>query len=124
VLPYDRKVAEAFPGGIGVHNCAWNADGYVPHYATLPRVTYVDMGLESDLAAAQRAFPGGRRALMYTPMEIKEKPVEEIEKDLERVARDYGPCDLVCADIESGTPDAKVHQVIDLCEKLSEKHAA
>lgn len=123
VLPRDRRLAEAF-SMVGVHNCAWNADAYVPHYATLPRVAYIDMGMESDLVEAKRAFPAGRRALMYTPMDLKEKALEEIEGDLDRIAREYGPCDLVCADIESGTPDQRILDLFDLCERLSDKHAA
>ena len=123
VLPYDRRIAEAFRM-IGVHNCAWNADAYVPHYATLPRVAYVDMGLESDLVQAKQAFPTARRAIMYTPMALKAKPLDEIERDLDRIAREYGPCDLVCADIESGTPDARVLALFDLCERLSDTYGA
>jgi hypothetical protein len=123
VLPRDRRLAEAF-SMIGVHNCAWNADAYVPHYATLPRVAYVDMGLESDLVEAKQAFPTARRALMYTPMDVKEKPLEQIEKDLDRIAREYGPCDLVCADIESGTPDQRILELFDLCDRLSTTYGA
>jgi hypothetical protein len=121
VLPYDRRIAESF-SMIGVHNCAWNADPYVPHYATLPNVAYIDMGLESDLATAKEAFPTARRALMYTPMDIANKSSEALAADLERIAREYGPCDLVCADIDVDTPDERVHEVIDLCEDLSEKY--
>ena len=61
---------------------------------------------------------------MYTPMDLKEKPLGEIEKDLDRIAREYGPCDLVCADIESGTPDQRILDLFDLCERLSDEHAA
>jgi hypothetical protein len=61
---------------------------------------------------------------MYTPMDLKEKALEEIEGDLDRIAREYGPCDLVCADIESGTPDQRILELFDLCERLSDKHAA
>jgi hypothetical protein len=82
------------------------------------------MGLESDLVQAKQAFPGARRALMYTPMELKETPLEQIERDLDRIAREYGPCDLVCADIESGTPDAKVLALFDLCARLSDTYGA
>ncbi|GMR23859.1 MAG: hypothetical protein BMS9Abin37_2333 [Acidobacteriota bacterium] len=121
VLPHDRKLAEAF-ATVGVHNCAWNADAYVPHYATLPGVGYIDMGLESDLVEAKRAFPKARRALMYTPMDVREKPVETIEQDLDRFAREYGPCDLVLADIESGTSDQRILDIFDLCERLSDKY--
>ena len=123
VLPCDRRVAEAF-SAIGVHNCAWNADPYVPHYATLPEVAYIDMGLESDLPSARAAFPQARRALMYTPMDVKEKTSAQLRDDFERIARDYGPCDIVFADIDLGVPDARVHELIDLCGEISDRHAA
>lgn len=120
-LPFDRRIAETF-GLIGIHNCAWNADAYIQHYATIPNVGYIDMGLESDLATAKNAFPDARRAIMYTPMEVANKTLAEIRKDLERIAYEYGPCDIVFADIESDTPDERVIQVIELCEQLSAEH--
>jgi hypothetical protein len=36
-----------------------------------------------------------------------------------RIVRDYAPCDLVLADIEAGTPDDRVLQVLAMCEELS-----
>ncbi len=122
VLPHDRRIAEAF-SMVGVHNCAWNADPYVPHYATLPHVAYIDMGLESDLVQARAAFPHARRAVMYTPMDVERKTFEQLASDIDRIAREYGPCDLVFADIDCGVPDQRIHELIDLCEKTSEKYA-
>lgn len=119
VLPFDQRLAGAF-SMIGVHNCAWNADPYVPHYARLRAVAYIDMGLESDLAAAKAAFPTARRALMYTPMDVKEKTSVQLRTDLERIAREYGPCDLVFADIDLGVPDQRIHELIDLCARISD----
>ena len=78
-----------------MHNCAWNADPYVPHYARLPDVGYIDMGLDSDLAVARNVFPHARRAVMVTPMDLTHKDLPELRRDLERCARDYGPCDVV-----------------------------
>lgn len=118
VLPYDRRLAETF-NMIGVHNCAWNATPYVPHYATLPNVAYIDMGLGSDLPAARDAFPIARRALMYTPMDLANKSSAELAADFERIARDYGPCDLVCADIDAATTDQRVLEVVALCRDIS-----
>lgn len=123
VLPYDRRMAEAFEM-IGVHNCAWNANPYIDHYATLPNMAYIDMGLESDLVKAKKLFPNARRALMYTPMDLTAKSSEELAVDLDCIAREYGPCDLVCADIDIDTPDERVHEVFDLCERLSKKYSS
>jgi hypothetical protein len=123
LLPLDRHIAETY-GLIGIHNCAWNADAYIQHYATIPNVGYIDMGMESDLAAAKDAFPDARRAIMYTPVELTSKPLADIEKDLRHIAREYGPCDLVLADIESGTPDGRVIEVMELCQRLSAEFEA
>jgi len=118
LLPFDRRFAETF-GVLGVHNCAWNADPYVPHYARLPDVGYIDMGLDSDLAAARSAFPRARRAVMVTPMDLTHKDLAELGRDLERCARDYGPCDVVFADIDTDTPDDRVLSVVEACAEIS-----
>ena len=123
LLPLDRRIAEAFDC-IGVHNCAWNADPYVPYYATLPNVAYVDMGLCSDLSAAKAALPLARRAVMVTPMDLAGKRPDTIRQDLERIAREYGPCDVVAADIDVGTPDQRVLAFIEVCEEISFRHHA
>ncbi len=119
LLPYDQRLAAAF-GCVGIHNCAWSATPYLDAYAQVPHVAYLDMGIGSDLARAKIQFPNTRRAIMYTPMDLANKPLEEIDADLLRIAQEYGPCDLVCADIEAGTPDERVIAVIDRCRRLSE----
>lgn len=120
ILPFDKQIAESFEC-IGIHNCAWNANPYLNDYASIPKVGYIDMGIDSDLEKARTLFPKTRRALMYIPMELANKSFSEIRKDLEIIAKNYGPCDLVVADIEHGTPDKKVTDVIHICEEISKK---
>jgi hypothetical protein len=118
LLPYDQRIAEAY-GCIGIHNCAWTADPYIEHYAAVPHLAYVDMGQDSDLPRARATFPHARRAIMYTPMDLANKSLEAIRADLTRIVRDYAPCDLVLADIEAGTPDERIVQVLAMCEDFS-----
>lgn len=118
LLPHDRRIAEEF-GLIGIHNCAWNANPYLEHYASIPDVAYVDMGMESDLDKARALFPAGRRALMYTPMDVRDKSNAELRADLQQIADRYGPCDLVFADIESGTPDLRILELARTCAEIS-----
>ncbi|OHB79245.1 MAG: hypothetical protein A2W31_08715 [Planctomycetes bacterium RBG_16_64_10] len=120
LLPFDRRIAEAFDG-IGVHNCAWTADPYLDHYATLPQVAYIDMGKASDLRRARRTFPAARRAIMYTPMDLANLSRAEIHADFSRIAREYGPCDIVLADIEVGTPDDRIMAALEICAELTEQ---
>jgi len=121
ILPFDKRISEAF-GCFGLHNCAWNASPYLDDYASIRNIGYIDMGIDSDLNKAWKLFPYARRALMYTPMDLACKPLEEIQKDLEYIALNYGPCDIVAADIEVGTPDQKVMDFIRICELISVKY--
>ncbi|MBN2295119.1 MAG: hypothetical protein JXM70_22005 [Pirellulales bacterium] len=118
LMPHDCHIAEAFDT-IGIHNCAWTADPYLELYASVPKLGYIDMGLNSDLSRALELMPHARRALMYTPMDLANKPEREIREDFERIVRDYAPCDIVIADIEAGTPDERVRFAMDLCRELS-----
>ncbi len=119
-LPRDRRIAAAF-ATLGIHNCAWNANPYMEFYATVPNLGYIDMGIESDLRKARSLMPSVRRALMYTPMDLANKPTEDIFADLERIACEYGPCDVVLADIDYGTPDERILEVVRRCAELSDK---
>lgn len=123
LLPHDQRIAAAF-GCLGIHNCAWSATPYLDAYASAPHVAYVDMGIDSALAKAKTLFPNARRAIMYTPMDVANKPLDTINADLEHIARDYGPCDLVLADIEANTPDERVMAVIDRCRQLSNQYSS
>jgi len=116
LLPFDSRIAETF-GCIGIHNCAWNADPYIADYAGVPHLGYIDMGLDSDLARARRTFTHARRSLMYQPTDLANKSLETIRTDLERVACEYAPCDIVVADIEAGTPDERVLAFLELCSQ-------
>jgi hypothetical protein len=116
VLPYDRTLSEAFDD-FGIHNCAWNVDPYIEDYATIAKLGYVDMGLDSDLLQARRLCPRARRALMYKPTDLAGKSRDELRADLARIRRELSPCDIVMADIEVGTPDQRVMELAELVEE-------
>jgi hypothetical protein len=118
LLPFDCRIAESF-GCIGIHNCAWNATPYLQAYAEIPHVAYIDMGIHSDLVRARDLFPHARRALMYTPTDLANKSMKQLRADLDRTAAEYGPCDIVAADIEAGTADKRVQALLDYCTELS-----
>lgn len=120
LLPHDRWLADQFDL-VGIHNCAWCADPYLEHYAEVPNVGYIDMGIDSDLRRAKGMFSEARRAIMYTPMDLAGKTLEGLRSDLERIACRYGPCDVVFADIEAGVPDERVLSAFSLCESLGER---
>ena len=120
LLAFDCRIAEAF-GCIGIHNCAWNADPYIDDYAGVPHLGYIDMGLDSDLARARKTFTHARRSLMYRPTDLANKTMETIRTEMERVAREYAPCDVVVADIEAETPDERVLAFLELCGQINSR---
>ncbi|MDT8301518.1 MAG: uroporphyrinogen decarboxylase family protein [Sedimentisphaerales bacterium] len=120
LLPFDCRIAEAF-GSIGIHNCAWNADPYIDDYAGVPNVSYIDMGLDSNLARAKKTFTDARRAIVYKPTDLTDKSLETIRIDLENIACEYAPCDVVVGDIDAGTPDERVLAFFELCSKINSK---
>ena len=91
-------------------------------YSTIPNLKYIDMGYDSDLNKARKLTPDVRRAIMYTPMDVAKKSSDEIKKDMENIAELYGPCDIVAADIEYGTPDQKVFDLINICDEISRRY--
>jgi len=118
LLPFDQRIAEAF-GSLGIHNCTWDATPYLDAYAEIADVAYIDMGIDSDLARARELFPQARRAVMITPTDLAERPLEDLRVALGRIADELGPCDVVLADIDAGTPDERVVEAVGICDALS-----
>lgn len=117
LLPWDRHIASAFPA-FGIHNCAWNVDPYIEDYASIHPLGYVDMGIMSDMARARDLCPDTRRAVMYTPMDLQNKPLEAIRDDIAAIHRDLAPCDIVLADIDYEIPDERVRAFAHLVEAV------
>ncbi len=118
VMPFDLKISREFDT-IGIHNCAWNADPYMEYYARIPNLGYIDMGINSDLNRAKKLFPKARRAIMYTPMDVYSKSLEQIKQDMVKIALYYSPCDIVMADIDDCVPDKKVIKLIEIANIMN-----
>ena len=117
LLPYDQQLAEAFTY-FGIHNCAWNVDAYLDGYRTIEKLGYLDFGLDSDLERIREMFPETRRCLMYSPVELQNKSLAEIESDLEDIREELSPCEIILTDIEDTTPDERVLDFYRLCGKI------
>jgi hypothetical protein len=79
------------------------------------------MGINSNLARAREIFPNTRRAVMYRPTDLANKSPVTIEEDLEKIATEYAPCDIVVADIEADTPDKRILTFLKLCDRINNK---
>jgi hypothetical protein len=117
VLPYDRRIARGFER-FGVHTCNWDVTPYVEVLKELPDLGYLDMGMMSDMARVRTLFPETRRAMMYSPTQLEDAPLETIRRDMEKVYHQLAPCDMVMADVQASTPDRRVNELLDVCRDL------
>jgi len=117
IFPYDKKIAESFER-FGVHTCNWNVTPYLRVLSELPKMGYLDMGIRSDMRKARETFPEARRAVMYSPVRLQEASSEEIRTDIEKIRDELAPCDIVMADIQATTPDARVNELLQICRSL------
>ena len=120
VMPRDAAIGDRFDR-FGVHTCNWNITPYIEPLSRIPRVGYLDMGIESDMARVRETFPDARRAVMYAPWKLHQASLEEITVDMERIYNELSPCDIVMADIQADTPDSRVHDLLRICRELEDQ---
>jgi hypothetical protein len=119
LLPYDLKIRSEFEN-FGIHNCAWNVNPYMNAYSKVPRLGYLDMGMESDFLRCRELFPETRRNLIYEDMDVANKTKEEIRREIEQIASDLGPCEIGLPNLEYGIPDERIHWLLDTIDEVSD----
>ena len=117
IFPYDKYIATQFEY-FGVHTCNWNVNPYLSVLRELPNVGYLDLGIVSDLRRVRELFPNARRAVMYSPVKFQDAARDELENDLRKIRDELAPCDIVMADIQWTTPDARVNELLEICRAL------
>jgi hypothetical protein len=79
------------------------------------------MGENSDLDKAKLLFPNARRAIMYTPMDFTNRTIGQIQRDMEKIADLYAPCDIVLADLDEGVEDQKILRFLEICGEINHR---
>jgi hypothetical protein len=123
VLPLDRELGTRHPR-FGVHTCNWKIDPYLAALRKIPRMGYLDTGIDSDLARMRDLFPDTRRAVLYGPVPLETKGLDALAADFRRVAALAGPCDLVLADVDATTPDERVRNALAIAADLDREFLA
>lgn len=123
VAPRDRRIAESF-ALFGVHTCNWNVTPYLGELRALPKVGYLDMGMDSDFRRARELFPQARGAVLYDPRRVIEATPEDLRADLTRIAAELAPCDVVLADLPAETRDPHVRRFLVLAAEVETALAA
>ena len=120
VLPLDQKLSLGY-ARFGVHTCNWVIDPYADSLRKIEKMDYIDTGINSDMERVKRLFPDARRAVLYTPGEAESKSLDELSADLTRIAREYAPCDVVLADVETTTSDEKIRSFLGIAAELGKQ---
>jgi hypothetical protein len=120
VLPYDLMLSKEFER-FGVHTCNWDVTPYINVLRRIDKMGYIDMGIMSDMKKVKEVFPDARRAVMYSPIDLKNKSINDIRKDILKIYYELSPCDIVLADIDEETPDEKVLSFIKVVEEVLER---
>jgi hypothetical protein len=111
VQPHDRRIALSL-ARFGVHTCEWDVTPYLEVLAELPKVGYLDMGIQSDLEKV-------RQALLYSASRLKDASPNELRRDMEKMRWELSVCDRVVPDIAVDTPDERVRELLGICEHLA-----
>lgn len=118
VLPLDRHLSTRYER-FGVHTCNWDATPYLESLRRIERMGYIDTGIMADLAKIRRMFPDARRAVLYGPVQLESNGEDLIRADLDRIAGEYAPCDIVAADVEETTSDERVRFFLRAAEEYN-----
>lgn len=103
----------------GVHTCNWNITPYIDALRKIGKMGYIDMGMVSDMKRVKAVFPEARRAVLYPPVELEQKALPEIKADIQKIADELAPCDIVMADITDTTPDDRVRAFLELVNRFN-----
>ncbi len=97
LLPYDIRLAEAFPC-FGIHHCGPNTEAVIDGYLKVPNLRFLEIGAGSDLGAVARAV--GNRDIVccirYSPVALKTDPAEEIRRKTDEAVRAFDGDEKLC----------------------------
>jgi len=118
VLPLDLYLSTQYER-FGIHTCNWDTTPYLDQLRKIRKMGYLDTGIVADLSRIKRMFPETRRAVLYGPVQLEQNSEEQILADIQRIATEYAPCDIVMADVEDTTPDSKVRWFLEVVKEIS-----
>ena len=121
LFPHDKRIALNFER-FGVHTCNWDITPYIEVLKELPKLGYLDIGMESDMVQVKKMFPETRRAVMYWPTKLQDLPLETIRHDMDKIHQELAPCGVVMADIQADISDKRVNELREICRNLELGH--
>ena len=112
LLPYDTRLAEAFPC-FGIHHCGPNTENVIAGYLQVPNLRFLEIGAGSDLPAVARAIAGRDivSCIRYSPVALKTDTAEQMRKKAEAAIRAFGSDQNLCFSCVGIDRDVEVEQI-------------
>ena len=120
VLPWNRKLAASFDSA-GYHSCG-SSTHHLPAFATLPKLTHIQLGAGTDLRQAAALLPGIHMQPLLDPLLLRQNPPETVSEVVQDtlVACAPAPATTVCIwALDRDTPVANVDAVYTTVEKAN-----
>ena len=121
LLPYDLRLAEAFPC-FGIHHCGSNTEAVIEGYLQVPNLQFLEIGAGSDLSAVARAI-GDRDILScirYSPVALKTDTAEQMQEKTRAAISAFGSDQKLCfscVGIDAGVEISQVREYLRVFRK-------
>ena len=97
LLPYDTRLANAFPC-FGIHHCGSNMENVIDGYLKVPNLRFLEIGAGSDLTAIAQAIKGEDivSCIRYSPVALKTDTMEIIRQKTVDAIHAFGSDEKLC----------------------------
>lgn len=119
LLPYDTKLAQAFPV-FGIHHCGQTAEHVAAGYAKVPNLKFLESGAGSDLAKVRDIMPESVLINQrVSPVSLSGKSDAEILKEVQGYAEIIPTkrLSVSIAGIDANVPDDRVAAFLAACQE-------
>ena len=121
LLPWDKKLAKAFPC-FGIHHCGNNMENVIDGYLQIPELKFLEIGYGSDLSKIASALSRhGREDMLccirYSPAKLKTASSDEIRRETEDAIRAFGntaSLSFSCVGIDKDVPHENVRAYLSV----------
>ena len=112
LLPYDTRLAEAFPC-FGIHHCGSNMENAIEEYLKVPNLRFLEIGAGSDLDRIARALNGRDilSCIRYSPVALKTDTPEQIRRNTEAAIAAFGSDERLCFSCVGIDRDVEIEKV-------------
>ncbi|GHV82718.1 hypothetical protein AGMMS50212_00580 [Spirochaetia bacterium] len=120
LLKYDDALGREFKP-FAIHHCGKTCEHVINGYAKAANLAFIEAGAFSDFAAVRKAIPYIALNARYSPVRLRDVPVEDMRREIEQMYHDGKPAELFsvsCVGIDNTVSDEKIRSFLMTCREL------